>query len=544
MSKEAAKILPTHVDDIELSKHADTSQCETVGASAPREYTSFTRSQRRQLQLLLGLAAITSPLTATIYFPLLPLLRAHFHTSAQAINLTITLYIVFQAISPVIFGPLSDVHGRRPYFLATLALYVIGNLGLALNESSYAVLLVLRAIQSLGASAAYAISFGVVADICVPSERGGMLGPIGMALNLGTCIGPVVGGVVAYTSGSHVWVFWALFIVGGVLFVGVGAFLPETARNMVGNGSDTSLYKWWQYSWAGLIRSQVKARASTRTDDADLTTALPPTAASHNAVVQRYGLSNLVACFRIIFYKDTFLTLWIHGSFYTVDYSFVAASPDIYKDVYHWNELYIGLSYLPRGIGIIAGSYFTGKLMDYNYRTVARSIGWTIDKVSGDDLLEFPIERARTRYSYIMLIISTATMIGYGWSIQRSAHPTVPLILQFLQGFWGTYGYTTFSTLLVDSFPQSPSTASAATSITRCAMAATGVAVLQPLLNAAGRGWYFTVLGVWSGVLSALAVALLNWKGLRWRRARNGLAPQRSISRSEYNASVGTKTAK
>lgn len=182
--------------------------------------------------------------------------------------------------------------------------------------------------------------------------------------------------------------------------------------------------------------------------------------------------------------------------------------------------------------------------MDYNYRTVARSIGWTIDKVSGDDLLEFPIERARTRYSYIMLIISTATMIGYGWSIQRSAHPTVPLILQFLQGFWGTYGYTTFSTLLVDSFPQSPSTASAATSITRCAMAATGVAVLQPLLNAAGRGWYFTVLGVWSGVLSALAVALLNWKGLRWRRARNGLAPQRSISRSEYNASVGTKTAK
>jgi MFS family permease len=74
-------------------------------------------------------------------------------------------------------------------------LYAIGNLVLAVNKRSYAVLLVLRAIQSLGASAAYAISFGVVADICVPSERGGMLGPIGMALNLGTCVGPVVGGV-------------------------------------------------------------------------------------------------------------------------------------------------------------------------------------------------------------------------------------------------------------------------------------------------------------------------------------------------------------
>lgn len=496
-------------DDVEHGDEHD------AAATASPEYTSFSRSQMRQLQLLLGLATITSPLTATIYFPLLPLLRTHFSTSAQAINLTLTLYIVFQAISPVIFGPLSDAHGRRPYFLFTLGLYLIGNLGLALNKRSYAVLLVLRAIQSLGASAAYAISFGVVADICVPSERGGMLGPISMALNLGACVGPVVGGVVAYTSGSYIWVFWALFIVGVVLFSGVGTFLPETARNMVGNGSDPSLYKWWQRSWLDLILRWLRARATTSssTPSSEKMTITPPSQA-------KYGISNLIACFRIIFHKDTFLTLWVHGSFYTVDYSFVAAAPDIFKDVYHWNELHIGLSYLPRGVGIIAGSYFTGKLMDHNYRAIACDVGFTIDKKSGDDLLKFPIERARTRGSYIMLVISTATMIGYGWSVQRGVHPAVPLVLQFMQGFWGTYGYTTFSTLMVDSFPQSPSTAAAATSITRCAMAATGVAVLEPLLKAAGRGWYFTILGLWSGVLSAVAVALLRWKGMEWRKGR------------------------
>jgi hypothetical protein len=63
-------------------------------------YTTFTRREKRLLTLLLGLATITSPLTATIYFPLLPLLREHFHTSAQAINLTLTIYIIFQALSP------------------------------------------------------------------------------------------------------------------------------------------------------------------------------------------------------------------------------------------------------------------------------------------------------------------------------------------------------------------------------------------------------------------------------------------------------------
>lgn len=140
-------------------------------------FTSFTRSQLRGLRLLLGFSAITSPLTATIYFPLLPLLRAQFNTSAQGINLTLTIYIVFQAISPVVFGPLSDTYGRRPIFLYTLALYLISNIGLAVNERNYVVLLVVRAFQSLGASAAYAIAFGVVADVCTQSERGRMRRP-------------------------------------------------------------------------------------------------------------------------------------------------------------------------------------------------------------------------------------------------------------------------------------------------------------------------------------------------------------------------------
>ncbi|KAI4639522.1 uncharacterized protein J4E78_010933 [Alternaria triticimaculans] len=379
MSGEITASPPTRLGDAELGKDAEESRCDDAPAPSPLEYTSFTQSQRRRLRPVLGLAAITSPLTATIYFPLLPLLRTQFSTTAQAINLTITLYIIFQAISPVIFGPLSDVHGRRPYFLATLALYVIGNLGLALNKRNYTVLLVLRAIQSLGASAAYAISFGVVADVCVPSERGQMLGPISMAMNLGTCVGPVVGGVVAHTSGNINWVFWALFIVGGVLLVGVGALLPETARNMVGNCSDKSGYKWWQYSWVGLLRGRIKVKAAKRLNEGGLTP-VSPAAAPCQTTKRKYGLSNLLACFRIIFYRDTFLTLWVHGSFYTVGYCFVAAGPDIYKDIYLWNELYIGLSYLPRGIGTIAGAYFTGKMMDYNYCAVARSIDWTIDK--------------------------------------------------------------------------------------------------------------------------------------------------------------------
>ena len=69
-------------------------------------------------------------------------------------------------------------------------------------------------------------------------------------------------------------------------------------------------------------------------------------------------------------------------------------------------------------------------------------------------------------------------------------------------------------------FPEMASTAAAATAITRCAMAATAVAILDPVLKVAGRGWFFTGLGLWSGVFGGIAVVVLQWKGTEWRRER------------------------
>jgi multidrug resistance protein len=233
-------------------------------------YTTFVRNQKRLLTLLLGLATITSPLTATIYFPLLPLLSNYFHASLQSINVTLTVYIIFQALSPAIFGPLSDSLGRRPVYLLTLSLYAVANLGLALNKHSYSALIGLRALQSLGASAAFAVSYGVVADVCVPSERGRMLGPVSMALNLGACIGPVIGGWIAYKSGSFEWIFWILVIVGTILLLGVAALLPETARSVVGDGAGRKRGNCWEESWYSICKHWFQKQNETQNEDQDL----------------------------------------------------------------------------------------------------------------------------------------------------------------------------------------------------------------------------------------------------------------------------------
>lgn len=109
-----------------------------MDTTAPGEpYTVFGKRELRILTIVLALASLASPFTATIYLPLLPLLETRYHSSAQAINLTLTFYTVVQAVTPALFAPLSDSAGRRLVSLGTYLIYAVASLGLALNKDNY-----------------------------------------------------------------------------------------------------------------------------------------------------------------------------------------------------------------------------------------------------------------------------------------------------------------------------------------------------------------------------------------------------------------------
>src|SRR5690606_6955509 len=149
----------------------------------------------------------------------------------------------------------------------------------------------------------------------------------------------------------------------------VGLLRPETARSVVGMGADVHRFAWWPLSWFGIIKQRTRFKGVDSSPPLRAEREKPSRSAK---AALRSALKNFLNCFRIVFYRDTFLTVWMHGSFYTAHYSFVAALPDIFGQVYGYNELHIGLAYLPRGVGIIIGSYCTGKLMDYNYQATIR----------------------------------------------------------------------------------------------------------------------------------------------------------------------------
>ncbi|KFZ01817.1 hypothetical protein V500_00600 [Pseudogymnoascus sp. VKM F-4518 (FW-2643)] len=430
----------------------------TDPSASDERFPVFSDRRKIFLTIFLSLTNLFSPLAATSYVPLLPLLSRLFSTSLEAINLSITVYVIFKAISPSLFAPYADAHGRRPVFFITYCLFTLASLGLALN----------------GASAVLSLSYGVVADVATPSERGKMLGPIGAIGNFGVCIGPIVGGSIAF--GRE---------------VEMCSGREEVDDNEVIQSASNNVFV-------------VKAPRD-------------------KVIQQRWTvllLKNPFFGIRIIFHKDAALVLFLSSIFYATYYCIQASIPAIFESIYSFNALQVGLAYLPGGFGCIVGATFTGRFMDRTYRIAAKEIGYEVDKVKGDNGMDFPIERVRTRFSLHFLVLYTAAFVGYGWATETHTHFSVCLTLQAVLGLLCMLFNILSQALLIDIFPANPNAAAATWNLARCSLTAILISVLQPRLDKMGRGWYFTLLGLLSGLGGIVVVFLIRSRGLQWRTER------------------------
>lgn len=223
---------------------------------------------------------------------------------------------------------------------------------------------------------------------------------------------------------------------------------------------------------------------------------------------------------RLIFYWDTFISLWLAASPYAVWYLIQTSIPIIYGQGhggYGFEDVYVGLCYLPGAFGVISGGLIAGKMMDQNYKHVATKNDWS----DAYEQADFPIEQARSRFSLAILSVSMLVLIGFGWTVQFTVHPAVPLIFQFYLGAKCTVLLQVYSALLVDIFPEKPGTIAASNNITRCGLSAAAVAALDPLVNTIGHGWFFTMVGLLDGCVCIIGVMVLRRHGKAWRAKRS-----------------------
>jgi DHA1 family bicyclomycin/chloramphenicol resistance-like MFS transporter len=175
--------------------------------------------------LFAGLTAI-GPLTTDMYLPSLPSIARLLGASTAEAQLTISSYLIGFAVGQIVYGPVSDRHGRKPVLLSALVLYCAASLACALSTSIY-MLIAARAVQALGGSGGIVLARAMVRDLYSGGRAGRELSVIGAVMALAPVLAPVVGGALQTGFGwrSIFFTLVATGLCGGAI---VWLLLPET----------------------------------------------------------------------------------------------------------------------------------------------------------------------------------------------------------------------------------------------------------------------------------------------------------------------------
>ncbi|KAH8810812.1 major facilitator superfamily domain-containing protein [Xylogone sp. PMI_703] len=465
-------------------------------------YHIFTTSKKKQLVYIVSLAGLFSPLSSNIYFPALKQIATDLSVSVALVSLTVTIYMIIQGVAPSFWGPISDTQGRRITFIGTFLVYLISNICLAFSNS-FTMLMVFRGIQAAGSAATISIGAGVIGDITTARERGGFIGIFGGIRMLGQSIGPVFGGVITEFLGFRA-IFWFLFGLGSLTLLLILVLLPETLRSIAGNGS---------LPLSGIHRPLI------------YTTPQPSDAlVEHDvAVKKKVTISSVVAPLKFLFEKDVFTTLFFGSIVYTVWSMVTSSTAPLFEDRFHLSNLQLGLIFLPNGAGCVAGSYLTGYLMDYDYRTVEaqyrRERNLPDDfKLNKKELADFPIEKSRLKSSWWIVLLFVITTAGYGFSLNLNII-AIPLVLQFFIAYTATAVFSVNSALVIDLYPGASASATAVNNLMRCSVGAIGVAIVQLVIDRVGAGLTFLTFALATACVSPLLA--IEWVyGERWRTER------------------------
>ena len=126
----------------------------------------------------------------------------------------LTAYLVASTVATPITGRLADIHGRRVFFVAGLAILVAGSAPAGL-VTTMAQLTAFRAVQGIGGGIVMTASIVAIADLFSPAERGKAQGAMGAILFLAAVVGPLLAGLLT-DHASWRWIF-VVNVVAGLL---------------------------------------------------------------------------------------------------------------------------------------------------------------------------------------------------------------------------------------------------------------------------------------------------------------------------------------
>lgn len=176
--------------------------------------------------MVLGLLSAVGAFAIDMYLPAMPIIAEDLGASISAAQSTLMVYFVAFGVSQIVYGPASDMFGRKPPIYFGLTLFILASIG-CVFAPTIELLIALRFLQGLGAAALMSIPRAVVRDLYTGQKATRLMSTIMIVIAVSPMLAPLLGSFVVVPFGWRA-VFAAIAVIGMAAFVLLVFALPET----------------------------------------------------------------------------------------------------------------------------------------------------------------------------------------------------------------------------------------------------------------------------------------------------------------------------
>jgi DHA1 family bicyclomycin/chloramphenicol resistance-like MFS transporter len=176
--------------------------------------------------IVLGLLSAIGPFAIDMYLPALPTISADLGAPTAATQMTLMVFFVAFGVCQIIYGPVSDMVGRKPPLYFGIVVFALGSIGCGLAPTINW-LIFFRFVQGLGAAAVMVIPRAVIRDLHTGVDATRLMSLVMLVFSVSPILAPLTGSALIVPFGWRA-VFVAVTIAAGLSFLLVAFVLPET----------------------------------------------------------------------------------------------------------------------------------------------------------------------------------------------------------------------------------------------------------------------------------------------------------------------------
>jgi len=431
-------------------------------------YDRFPRHRKLIMVTVLSFLSFLAPISSTTVLSATPEVASDFSTTGSIVNLSNAMYMLFMGLSPVFWGPMSQVYGRRIVNLSTGVLFFGCSIGTALAPS-LPVFFVFRILTAFEGTAFILVGSACLSDIYRPTERATAMGWFLLGTLVGPALGPFIGGIIVTFTSWRV-IFWLQSGLAGLAFILAFIFLPETIYHK-------------------------------RIDDLE----------GHSGKQKfkaLWGMINPVRVLRLYIYPNLIMVGLASSALVWNMYSLLTPIRYVLNPRFHLDTpLQSGLFYLAPGCGYLVGTFMGGRYADFMVRK------W-IKKRGG---VRVPEDRLRSALPFMGVAVPGCILI-YGWGVDKNVGG-IPLavVMMFLQGVAQLLSFPSLNTYCLDVMQERGAEVIAGNYFVRYLFACLGSALVLPAIEGIGIGWFSTISALFLVATTLGTAAAVRW-GKGWRK--------------------------